>query len=476
MIGQLGDDSFQAREKASSRLVEIGKAAVPALQQSRTDPDSEIVRRAEHCLHQINCGATAPLSSAVVRLVGSRKPAGAVGVLLGYLPSVENAGVADEIRASLTALALQNGKPDPELVQALMDKLPVRRACAAEALTAAGATEQVPAVCKLLKDADNSVRLRVALALIAARDKEAVPTLIDLLTEVPLDQACQAEECLCHLASDSGPPVVLGNDKADRQKCRDAWAGWWRVQGNKLDLAGVATRGQLGYTLIVGSDRISEVDRNGQERWHLKGLARGNDAQLLPGDRILVAEYCGCRVSERTLTNVIIWEKRIDLPFSAQRLANGNTFIVTPSQLLELDLAQNIVFKHKRSGITAARRLRDGQIVCATSNSLVWLDASGEEIKSLPIGGTARNGLDVLSNGRVLVAQHNDNRVVEIDGEGKIVWEAVVQKPWTAVRLSNGNTLVASQDEKQVIELNRAGKTVWEYRTTNLHPCSARRR
>ena len=49
-----------------------------------------------------------------------------------------------------------------------------------------------------------------------------------MLTELPLDQARQAEEYLTELAGDQAPKTTLGGDSA-RQKCRDAWATWWQA-------------------------------------------------------------------------------------------------------------------------------------------------------------------------------------------------------------------------------------------------------
>src|SRR5439155_2568044 len=121
------------------------------------------------------------LPTAAARLVALRKPAGAVEVLLDYLPFVDNDTMLNEVQTALTALAMTDGKPDAALVRALGDKLALRRAAAAEALARAGGPEQRAAVRKLLGDADLMVRFRAALALGAVGQKEAVPVLIDLL-------------------------------------------------------------------------------------------------------------------------------------------------------------------------------------------------------------------------------------------------------------------------------------------------------
>src|SRR5207245_786469 len=110
----------------------------------------------------------------------------------------------------------------PLLLKALEDKLPIRRSAAAEAGIRAGDKEHREAVLKLLKDADASVRLQVAQALVGARDKECVPAFIALLTEGNRDQAERAESYLCQLAEDKAPEVLLGETDETRRKCREA--------------------------------------------------------------------------------------------------------------------------------------------------------------------------------------------------------------------------------------------------------------
>ncbi len=54
LVQQLGDDSYKVRETAESRLMEMGPAAVPALEDALTQKDVEIVFRAERLLLQLN--------------------------------------------------------------------------------------------------------------------------------------------------------------------------------------------------------------------------------------------------------------------------------------------------------------------------------------------------------------------------------------------------------------------------------------
>ena len=62
--------------------------------------------------------------------------------------------------------------------------------------------------------------------------------------------------------------------------------------------------------------------------------------------------------------------------------------------------------------------------------------------------------VDVQRNGHVLIPKMDENRVVEYDGEGRVVRQLTVSQPIAAVRLPNGNTLVTSMDLNRAIELD----------------------
>ena len=156
----------------------------------------------------MNADADAPpLPNVIGRLLAMRKPEGGVEAILAYLPSAEDDVLAGDLRTALSAMAMKDGKADPALLKALEDKLAMRRAAAAEALAFAGGAEQREAVRKLLKDDDPSVRVRAAIALTSAQDKESMPGLIALLTEVPPAMAGQVEEHLRLLVNEAHRPA-----------------------------------------------------------------------------------------------------------------------------------------------------------------------------------------------------------------------------------------------------------------------------
>jgi HEAT repeat protein len=485
LIQQMGSDSYALRKRAASRLIAYRTAAVPLLIQALSSKDFEIVRRARICLRQINAAPQAGISSANARILAYRKPAAAVPVLLAYLPFADDDGVAEDVRNTLAVLAVNDGKPHPELLLALRDKLPARRAAAAEALLQAGVTSQKPALAKLLKDPETPVRMRVALAMINAKDKEAVPALIDLLTDLSPDDAWRAEEVLRQIAGDKAPIEMVAGDKAARKKARAAWAAWWKANGAAIDLTKASSVPRLlGYTIIAqysnfGSGQIIEIDKKGKERWKID-IGYAFDFQILRNKRLLVPEYQMGRVTERDFKGKVHWEFKVYSPISCQRLPNGNTFIVSRNQVLEIDKNKKEVFKISRQNydVMAAHKLPNGQVLLLTNGGmLIRFDKKQKEIKSFGVGGVSYyGGMDVLRNGHILICDYNANQVKEWDQNGKVVWKAAtMQWPNSVVRLPNGHTLISSQDVQQIWELDRNGKKVWEHKPTG-RPYRARRR
>jgi HEAT repeat protein len=496
LIAKLGDKTATVRDKAMADLVALGAEAVPFLRQTQgnADRDPKLAEAAQKCLSQIDPDAAPPLPAVAARLLAMRRPAGGAAAVLAYLPSAEDDQMAGELRTALAALAVKDGKADPALVKGLEDKSPARRAAAAEALAFAGAADQRDAIRKLLKDADQDVRLRVAIALSSTQDKEAIPPLIALITELPPARAGQAEYQLRLLAGDGAPEASAGDDAASRKKTRAAWEAWWKKNGAKLQLARLDSRQQLlGYTIVVDmydqvkrGGRVVELDRHGKVRWEWVGVGNPGplSAQILPGDRVLISEHNMGRVVERDLKGKELWSHAINQPMMAKRRSNGNTFMVGRGQIIELDKAGKELLNVNRMNfwdILSAARMKNGEVVYITQQGQVTrLDKEGKkEIKHFQAGsgGMYHFGYcDLMQNDHVLVPAFSFNKVIEYDGNGKEVWSAAVTQPICAKRLPNGNTLVTSMNPSKVVELNRAGKVVWETKETFRQPFRVDRR
>ncbi len=339
LIHAMGDENFRAREHASAQLASLGTRAVPLLRVALTNQDLEVARRAERCLESIEDGASEPLLTSAARLVAARKPEGADRVLLDYVQSAQKDYLIEAALDALAAVAIKEGKPTPALLNALIHRNPQRRAAAGVALVRTGDAETRPAIRRLLNDNNPVVRMRVGLALATAGDREAVRPLIELLGELPASETGLVEDLLYRLAGEKAPQAASGTGADLRKKVCAAWEKWYEASADRLEMAKLEGEKPRGHTLVVLLDANRLVDLNAAKKvcWQIEGLKFPLDAQILPGKRVLIAEYGGDLVTERDYKGRVVWQKQIGAPLCAQRLPNGNTFIATPVMLLEIN-------------------------------------------------------------------------------------------------------------------------------------------
>jgi hypothetical protein len=237
LIHQLDDESFQVRERASAELVKYRKFAEQPLKEAlKYSENAEVLRRARRCLERIRSSDEASLEAAVARKIAAKQPAGTAEVLLAYIPSIVDPTVLDEVQAGLTAIAKKDGRALRTIATVLEDKAALKRATAAVALIKAGGPDERTKARRLLNDYEDEVRFRVGMALVVAKDKQAVPVLIELLLKLPEEEARDVEDILIRLADDLPPPQRFGIDEAKRKAARDFWAGWWAKEGLKIDM------------------------------------------------------------------------------------------------------------------------------------------------------------------------------------------------------------------------------------------------
>ena len=481
-VRQLGADSFRARERAEQSLARAGRVALPLLRPAAGDPDPEVRLRTGRILAAIKLNSDAVLVVSAARLLAACRPPGTVQALLDYLSLAEDPFAIDAVQDALTAVGVRGGKADRVLLAALHDPDPSRRAAAALAVANAG-PEQRSAVRPLLADRDITVRLAAALGLLRAGDAAAVPPLLALLTDAPPALAGQAEDLLCQFAGETAPLVRLAGAGVTRGECRAAWGEWWKANAARSDgKRRSLTKPPLGLTLVCeiddsGGGQVFECAGDSQARWTLS-MSFAVDAQVLAGNRVLTADCNGRRVVELDIHGKELWKYACDGPVAVQRLANGNTFIATKYELLEVTHDGKKVYGHTRTEqVQSARKQPNGHIVCVQRNGvLVELDAGGREVLSLTLGGMKNNaGVQALPAGRFLVVRSAANEVTEVDRGGKVCWRLSVRNPASAVRLPNGNTLVASYQDRCVYEFNRAGKEVWKRTTAGVPLCVCRR-
>src|SRR5207253_8428410 len=114
----------------------------------------------------------------------------------------------------------------------------------------------------------------------------------------------------------------------------------------------------------------------------------------------------------------VVWSHKLAMPMVAQRLPNGNTFIASPTQLLEVDRAGKEVWSQpppKGGRIMKATRLRNGDTAVITllgTARFHQIDRTGKEVRSFGVEQRTSGGrVEVLNNGHVLITERDTNRV-----------------------------------------------------------------
>jgi outer membrane protein assembly factor BamB len=188
--------------------------------------------------------------------------------------------------------------------------------------------------------------------------------------------------------------------------------------------------------------KVFIVSAEGKAEWEYPAK-NCNEIWVLPNGNLLFNTGKGVKEVTRDKKVVFSYESESEI-YACQRLANGNTFIgeCNAGRLLEVDPAGKIV----------------------------------KEIRLLPEGQkrdhTYMRNARRLENGNYLVAHYGDQVVKEYDPQGKVVMEIPARGgPHTAIRLANGNTLISIADttkDPRVVEVDKNGKTVWEVTADEL--------
>src|SRR5262249_5292286 len=204
------------------------------------------------------------------------------------------------------------------------------------------------------------------------------------------------------------------------KKCRDAWARWWKDHGAKVDMTRLESKKRcLGRTLLSSyeANRIVEIGADGKPRWSIDKLGGPVDAVVLPGNRVLIAEFNAKKVTERDFQGKVLWEKGgfAGHPVNVQRLPNGNTFVATSLHICEYDRAGKESYAWSLGKtILGASKGRDGHVWCLVDGGLcLELDPSGKVLSSFPSNRDRSHycGIALLPRSGGLMAPQNHSRI-----------------------------------------------------------------
>ena len=129
----------------------------------------------------------------------------------------------------------------------------------------------------------------------------------------------------------------------------------------------------------------------------------------------------------------------------------------------------------------SAELLPNGHVLIADENNNRVIEVSVDQhIVTQFTGAGSVSGAAFASrlpNGNTLITDSNNNRIIEVDPTDNIVWQYATNLqrgsnpaplPTRAVRLRNGHTLISDQFNDRVIEVTRAGEIVFQQGALNV--------
>lgn len=264
---------------------------------------------------------------------------------------------------------------------------------------------------------------------------------------------------------------------------------------------------------ILGEDRgvVSIVTEAGDVEWEYRTGTQSHDLWRLPNGNVLLA-LGPATVGEVTPNKQVVWRyeakptgtdyARVEV-HAFQPLEGGLVMVAESGnrRIVEVDRERTIVHEvpltvdhpdaHRDTRLV--RKLASGNyLVCHEADGavreydpagkVVWsytLDLAGRPASPGhgPEGhGTALFSAYRLDNGNTLIGGGNNNRVVEVDRDGEIVW-SIDQKELPGVTLAwvtmlhvlpGGNVIIgnchAGPENPQLIEVTRDKQVVWTFK------------
>jgi hypothetical protein len=193
----------------------------------------------------------------------------------------------------------------------------------------------------------------------------------------------------------------------------------------------------------------------------------------------------------------------VEFPCDVERLPNGNTLITDAgdeagqgSEIVEVNPAGEIVWQYGEGLAFAhsAKRLPDGRTLIAdtTNDRILEVDMAGRVVLSSDEwnGGTGRlsdgshlwypNDAHPLAGDRLLITDRNNDRVIITDRRGQLLkaWREGLRHPHNGDLLPGGHLLAADSDGNAVVEFDgprdSPGRATPIDSTTAIHSSSIR--
>ncbi len=243
-------------------------------------------------------------------------------------------------------------------------------------------------------------------------------------------------------------------------------------------------RSALAALVLAGTATLAVAD-DAAPKYRVLGGDRGKVSLVEPDGKVSLALATPAEVHDLHL------------------LPNGNLLMpMSASKIVERTPAGEVVWSYEakpiagradRVEVHAFQPLADGKVLIAESGNrrLVEVDRDGKITHTVeltvdhPDPHRDTRMARKLASGNYLVCHEGDATVREYSPDGKVVWsykldlagrprapghgvEAHGTEVFGALRLPSGNTLIATGNGNRVIEVNPEGKTVWALEHNDL--------
>jgi outer membrane protein assembly factor BamB len=262
-----------------------------------------------------------------------------------------------------------------------------------------------------------------------------------------------------------------------------------------LSLPLVAADQPAGRSFLMLGGLTQIVDGSGKAIWKYPAATR--DGYVLPNGNLLLTlsknkAYPGGAVVEVTREQKIVWEYRGTQSEvnTGVLLANGNIMLTEAgdkprllevardgSIKVEIPLGCQVTNHHLQSRM--ARPLPNGHYLVPQDKTVREYDATGKVVweRKSPESALDNRSFCCLRNaaGHTLISLTVGNHIIEVDTEGKIVWElrdgdlpgVPVNRTTALSWLPNGNIVfsnyAARAPQPKLVEITREKKVVWTY-------------
>lgn len=248
---------------------------------------------------------------------------------------------------------------------------------------------------------------------------------------------------------------------------------------------------------VAGPDFTGIVGEDGSKVWD-SGRKGARDGWVLPGGNLLIA--WNDVVTEFQRDKSVVWQYKKDPANkeigTVQRLNNGNTLVTElgkKPRLMEIDTDGKIQVEFALRPETnnahmqtrMARKLVSGNYLVPhlLAFQVKEYTPEGEVVKTFPtdmqdLGGREAKNWPFtairLDNGNTVIGLTNGNKVIEVDGEGNVVWKVTnddlpgkpIDDACGVQRLPNGNTVITAYHAKvgvKLLEVTRDNDLVWTF-------------